>query len=86
MLTDFQICISVPLQTHKYFICKETFQYEKYELFRVQNGKCIFAASTESLTYFLTGLNDYLMGERRSATFRPFFKYLFPAFCFQMTV
>ena len=35
--------------TSKYFICNETFHYEKCELLRVLYRKCIFAASTESL-------------------------------------
>ena len=34
--------------TNKYYICNETFHYEKCKLLCVQDGKCIFAASMES--------------------------------------
>ena len=38
--------------TNKCFICNETFHYEKCELLGLQDGNCIFPASTKVNTKY----------------------------------
>ena len=45
--------------TNKCFICNETFHYEKCELLGLQDGNCIFPASTKVNTKYFSKLSEF---------------------------